>query len=611
MKDSNETSLFDVKSITLDRYHVLGLSTDRNILATVLVNDISLIDTSEGIFIQVTNSNQDTVINFRAVAISQDTIRATISAPILDSYSYNGKEYMVRLKVGEQVFKNTNTKFNVSDSYYNIAISAPSRINLDKATTDSFSVWVKGYNIDFVNKAQIIVMDGEMNQLGDTVSVDLTPVQWLSDTCKNLQKVSTWIPIPQKEGTYDLILFVDGEIYGTKKYSFIVHKNPYFTSFSIPDASIDNVDSYVNATLAGKNFEKAGLDISALNLIFSKDYEIIDTLKYEATRRYNNDSIITLKIYIPRDVGAYEITARYDDASISSIFTVIGSCSLSQEGKLVQKEGVFYVCDADTFRVANTLEIELNKGCVDKNERLSILYKDVSSTTKWYYVCKSGSWKFTPIFEYGTLTDDRDEQMYKTIVIGEQTWMAENLNYADSINYPSMLKRNWCYENSLDNCDKYGRLYTWAAAIDSVKLYDDGDGIDCGYGKICELPTKIQGICPDGWHLPDSTEWNALLDAVGGVSNAGKVLKTTTDWKNGSYKGTDVYGFSALPSGYRYERGGYCEIGTYAGFWSSAEQKDIEAYRVYLSGSFDSMSLVSSGKNYGFSVRCVKDLNKY
>ena len=68
-------------------------------------------------------------------------------------------------------------------------------------------------------------MDSEQNQQGDSVSVDLTPIQWLSDTCKNLQTLSTWIPIPQKEGTYDLILFVNGEKYGSKKYSFIVKNN--------------------------------------------------------------------------------------------------------------------------------------------------------------------------------------------------------------------------------------------------------------------------------------------------------------------------------------------------------------------------------------------------
>jgi uncharacterized protein (TIGR02145 family) len=496
--------------------------------------------------------------------------------------------------------------------------------------------------MDFVNKMQIAVLDSKQVLQGDSVSVDLTPIQWLSDTCKNLQTIYIKIPIPQKEGTYDMVLIVNGKRYETKKAAVITHKSPYFTSFVIPGASIDNADSYVSATLKGKNFKNAGLDISALNLEFSKDYENMDTLKYEAALL--NDSTIMLKIYIPQNVGSYEISAHYDEANITSLFTVVGTCSVSQEGKLVQKDGTYnicksgnwviaspleqdvyeqdcpkdgriisgkvtssnkYVCDADTFRVANTQETELNKGCVSYNEGYRLLSKEISSTTKWYYVCENGTWQFTPVFEYGTLTDSRDKQSYKTVVIGEQTWMAENLNYADSVNYPSMLGRNWCYNNSLDSCAKYGRYYTWAAAIDSVKLYDDGNGVDCGYGKTCKLPAKIQGICPNGWHLPDSTEWNALLDAVGGASDAGKVLKSTTDWKN--YKGTDVYGFSAMPAGYAYSGYSVYSVGEYARFWSSTERNGDNAYNMYLYYSYDYVYFSSYSKTYGFSVRCVKD----
>jgi len=74
--------------------------------------------------------------------------------------------------------------------------------------------------------------------------------------------------------------------------------------------------------------------------------------------------------------------------------------------------------------------------------------------------------------------------------------------------------------------------------------------VDCGYGKICTIPAKVQGICPDGWHLPTRTEWNALFTEVGGKSTAGKILKSQTGWDG---NGTDEYGFSALPAGGRYK----------------------------------------------------------
>ena len=86
-----------------------------------------------------------------------------------------------------------------------------------------------------------------------------------------------------------------------------------------------------------------------------------------------------------------------------------------------------------------------------------------------------------PEIDYGSMTDSRDGQIYKTVKIGDQIWMAENLNYADSIKTPSLIGKSWCYANKAENCAVTGRLYTWTAAIDSVKLATDADNpLDCG-----------------------------------------------------------------------------------------------------------------------------------
>ena len=212
-------------------------------------------------------------------------------------------------------------------------------------------------------------------------------------------------------------------------------------------------------------------------------------------------------------------------------------------------------------------------------------------------------------FVDGVMIDPRDKQIYRVVTIGEQTWMAENLNYADSVKTPSLLERSWCHSNNLDNCSKYGRLYTWAAAIDSVKLYKDS-ALDCGYNKVCSLPDTVLGICPPGWHLPDNTEWNKLYAAVGGKGTAGKVLKSTSGWKDydgTSGNGTDDYGFSAFPAGYRDDDGTFVKYGLIAYFWSvSMNGLDI-AWHVYLYHGKEDADLSGHYKNCGLPVRCLKD----
>ena len=203
--------------------------------------------------------------------------------------------------------------------------------------------------------------------------------------------------------------------------------------------------------------------------------------------------------------------------------------------------------------------------------------------------------------EYGELVDDRDGQKYKTVKIGDQWWMAENLNYADSVKTPSLRGKSWCYDNELDSCAKYGLLYTWAAAMDSVKIYDDGNGVDCGWRKACNLTGVIRGICPKGWHLPSGSEWSSLYSAMGESPHAMQA-KGFAEW----LQATDAFGFSAFPAG-RNDGGRFNEIGFGAHFWTSTEDNGDRAnhWGLYASG----VRLFSNydNKYSAFSVRCVKD----
>ena len=222
--------------------------------------------------------------------------------------------------------------------------------------------------------------------------------------------------------------------------------------------------------------------------------------------------------------------------------------------------------------------------------------------------------RFNPDIDYGTMTDSRDGKTYKTVKIGDQTWMAENLNFDPGQGGSGENKYDWswCYNNEPKNCEVAGRIYTWAAAIDSVKLATDADNPqDCGYGKECGVAstrsaTLVQGVCPTGWHLPSRAEWNSLFTAVGDESTAGKVLKSQTGWYNRG-NGTDAFGFSALPAGGRNGDEDYYNEGDYAYFWSSTELNSSYAYRMYLDYGSVSATLSFKNKDDGFSVRCVKD----
>jgi uncharacterized protein (TIGR02145 family) len=197
----------------------------------------------------------------------------------------------------------------------------------------------------------------------------------------------------------------------------------------------------------------------------------------------------------------------------------------------------------------------------------------------------------------GNITDSRDGQSYKTVTIGTQTWMAQNLNYETANSY--------CFSDTPSNCTEYGRLYTWAAAMDSAGTWSS-NGKGCGYGKTCSPTYPVRGVCPTGWHLPTKAEFETLFTAVGGQSIAGKMLKSTSGW-NSSGNGTDDYSFSALPAGYRHDDGGYNSEGHDAIFWGSTVNNRYDACDMYFIYYGGSAFLYCHYKNFGYSVRCVMD----
>ncbi|MCL2260956.1 MAG: fibrobacter succinogenes major paralogous domain-containing protein [Fibromonadales bacterium] len=173
------------------------------------------------------------------------------------------------------------------------------------------------------------------------------------------------------------------------------------------------------------------------------------------------------------------------------------------------------------------------------------------------------------VADKGTFTDLRDNKEYKTVVIGEQIWMAENLNYETS--------NSQCYDDDPENCAVYGRLYDWETAL---------------------------AVCPEGWHLPDRADIDILLYDVGSTE-----LKAISGWKKSSYgHSSDAFGFSALPGGYASD--GHSEnIGESSFWWSSEDVRwrhENYSVAVYFYLEYWGTGGGTSIKSVKMSVRCVK-----
>ena len=314
------------------------------------------------------------------------------------------------------------------------------------------------------------------------------------------------------------------------------------------------------------------------------------------------------------------VTANHNDTTLGLM-----GCTTNRTGEIGKSSSndTYYVCEG-IWQTAQEIDYDTYGEKCTSAEVGTIITGKVTETNKYYCtvngwasLTNGWSWDIPKEFRlntdttYGTMTDSRDGKSYKTVIIGTQTWMAENLNYADSVTTTSLKGKSWCYNDVAANCDVGGRLYTWAAAIDSVKLATDADNpLDCGDGKVCGLAGKVQGVCPEGWHLPDTTEWNTLFTAVGGSSTDGAALKSTSGWSlidlGTSGNGTDAFGFSALPAGTRSFGGDYYNEGEAASFWSSTEDRSTFAWHISLD-YYDDYYVLDYGKHVGNSVRCVKD----
>jgi uncharacterized protein (TIGR02145 family) len=178
---------------------------------------------------------------------------------------------------------------------------------------------------------------------------------------------------------------------------------------------------------------------------------------------------------------------------------------------------------------------------------------------------------------------------YKTIQIGTQVWMAENLDYA--------VDGSKCLDNKSAHCAKYGRLYDWETAM----------ALPGCNSRYCtsQIGAKHRGICPEGWHIPSDAEWTALTNFVG--NEPGTKLKAKKGWDE-SGNGTDAHGFAALPGGICFPPDDFHNDGIKGQWWSSSENNASNAWNRIMNYGNASVERNSGyDKNTLFSVRCLQD----
>ena len=234
-----------------------------------------------------------------------------------------------------------------------------------------------------------------------------------------------------------------------------------------------------------------------------------------------------------------------------------------------------YVCDNGAFRPAKSDEISYNRACV------SSMDGEIYKVNGAFRRCLENNWIAARDGDSATVKD-AGGRAYKTVIIGSQHWMAQNLNYD--------VDESYCYGNNSSNCTTYGRLYTLSAA---------------------------EKACPVGWHIPTLSDWNTLINLakMGTYANGkpGYKLKSRTGWSDYTYFGDpeddrDGFGFSALPAGSRNNMGSFAYIGQSACFWGTTlNLGSAYAYLACVQDSNDDAGVGSQLINYAYSARCIQD----
>jgi uncharacterized protein (TIGR02145 family) len=201
-----------------------------------------------------------------------------------------------------------------------------------------------------------------------------------------------------------------------------------------------------------------------------------------------------------------------------------------------------------------------------------------------------------PALAYGSMTDQQGNR-YRTIKIGNQTWMAEDL-------------RTSIYRNGTRILDPTGNTEWGSNTTGAFSRYS----YECPNGKLYNwyAVNNANQLCPLGWHVPTDEEWSTLATFLGGESIAGGKMKSTGSgeiglWRTPNLAATNSSGWSGIPTGYRDPGGIFYQIGFAGYWWSTTQSSTANAWCRYLGFDFAGLGRYSYSKTYGYSVRCIRD----
>lgn len=516
---------------------------------------------------EVTGENSGTSIKLRAITNLRNRDMANIN--LLTHLEYDRVQYLVTvmdssvLKAKMAAEKEIFSTFNINNSGF-------------KGFAEDFNIFQKGEG-NAALLAISILLQGDRSESGLT--------NLLTNFSIDLRKDGSWDDSTTRAKMADWAMQADtsgklGTIRG------------YVKGWGLGDGAVPDFEKYVRTFWSVENgLGVCGTSENPIGTVkhisnprsgyYAKDYYSADT----AGRKLRF-------ICVDADSAKWRVATEIEEDRFDWN-PVNDSSGTLRPGPVT---GKMMVWDADTLRYANNNEIDLEKGCVSYIK--GKFYKLGGSTR--YSKCTDDGWIVASDGTTGTVKDT-DGKVYRTVAINDQLWMAENLN--------KDIDNSFCYNNVSENCDMYGRLYSWSGAMDSAGVYST-NGKGCGLESDCTPTYPVRGICPEGWHLPSSEEFLALLSYAGGGATAGHKLKSRTGWESNK-NGTDEYGFTLYPTGFRWNgaEDDFGHLTNNAYLWSSSFATYNNTDASFLGVDRDEYSVtVWSGYNAKYySVRCLQD----